>query len=84
MKHPTRQGPQVVYESDAANVVFDLPGYRVIDAVDLPLGGYWVIVKADQVADCCPACGMFLGRSIYGSVSESKTSPMPAGLSSSW
>jgi len=30
---------------DAASVVFNLPGYDVIDAVDLPLGGRRVVVQ---------------------------------------
>ena len=68
---------------DAASVIFDLPGYRVIGAVDLPLNGCRVIVKADQVADGCLACGWFPGGPMYGSVSESQTSPVP-GVSSSW
>ena len=39
---------------DAASVIFNLPDYHVIDAVDLPLGGRRVIVQADTVADGCP------------------------------
>src|SRR5690625_7670927 len=31
---------------DAASIVFDLPGYDVVDAVDLPLGGRRVVVQA--------------------------------------
>ena len=30
---------------DAASVIFNLPDYHVIDAVDLPLGGRRVIVQ---------------------------------------
>ncbi len=38
------QGPRAVFEPTsswrgAASVIFNLPGYRVVDAVDLPLGG---------------------------------------------
>ena len=39
---------------DAASVIFNLPDYHVIDAVDLPSGGRRVIVQADMVADGCP------------------------------
>ena len=39
---------------DAASVIFNLPDYHVIDAVDLPSGGRRVIVQADTVADGCP------------------------------
>jgi hypothetical protein len=43
-RHPTGQGPRAVTERtclqrDAASVIFNLPNYHVIDAVDLPLGG---------------------------------------------
>ena len=40
--HPSRKDHELVRASgsrrDAASVIFNLPGYRVIDAVDLPLG----------------------------------------------
>ena len=49
---------------DAASVIFNLPGYRVIDAVDLPLGGRRVKVEAGRlgraaaqgVGWCRPGC----------------------------
>ena len=47
---------------DAASVIFNLPDYHVIDAVDLPLGGRRVIVQADTVADGCPDCGVVSAR----------------------
>ena len=47
---------------DAASVIFNLPDYRVIDAVDLPSGGRRVIVQADMVADGCPDCGVVSAR----------------------
>lgn len=34
---------------DAVGVIFNLPGYHVIDAVDLPSGGRRVIVHACSV-----------------------------------
>ena len=43
---------------DAASVIFNLPDYHVIDAIDLPSGGRRVIVQADAVADGCPECGV--------------------------
>ena len=89
MKHPTRQGPRAVYEStglqcDPESVIFDLPGYRVIDAADLPLGVRRVLVKADQVADGCPTCGMVSGRVHLWLRQRVKDIPIPAGSSSSW
>ena len=47
---------------DAASVIFNLPGYHVIDAVDLPLGGRRVIVRADTIGDGCPDCGVVSQR----------------------
>jgi transposase len=39
-------------------VIFNLPGYRVIDAVDLPLGGRRVKVQPVDLDDGCPECGV--------------------------
>ena len=47
---------------DAASVIFNLPGYRVIDAVDLPLGGRRVKVQPVDIDDGCPACGVVSSR----------------------
>ena len=49
-------------QRDAASVVFNLPNYHVIEAVDLPLGGRRVIVGADTIADDCPECGVISTR----------------------
>jgi transposase len=46
---------------DAASVIFNLPEYRVIDAVDLPLGNRRVKVEPVDLADGCPACGVVWG-----------------------
>ena len=47
---------------DAASVIFNLPGYRVVDAVDLRLGGRRVKVEPVEVEDGCPACGVVSSR----------------------
>ena len=47
---------------DAASVIFNLPDYHVIDAIDLPSGGRRVIVQANTVADGCPDCGVVSER----------------------
>ena len=47
---------------DAASVIFNLPGYRVVDAVDLPLGGRRVRVQPVDLADGCPSCGVISAR----------------------
>ena len=47
---------------DAASVIFNLPGYRVVDAVDLPLGGRRVKVVPVDFVDGCPTCGVVSTR----------------------
>ena len=49
-------------QRDAASVIFNLPGYHVIDAVDLPLGGRRVVVGADTIEAGCPDCGVVSER----------------------
>lgn len=44
-------------QRDAASTIFNLPNYRVIDALDLPDGGRWVVVVS-TVPPGCPACGV--------------------------
>ncbi|HEU4546626.1 MAG TPA: ISL3 family transposase [Microlunatus sp.] len=43
-------------------MIFNLPGYRVIDAVDLPSGGRRVKVTPVDVDDGCPECGVVSRR----------------------
>ena len=47
---------------DAASVLFDLPGYRVENAVDLPDGRREVTVAAAASQAACPDCGVFSDR----------------------
>jgi hypothetical protein len=47
---------------DAASVIFNLPGYRVIDAVDLPLGGRRVKIQPVDLGDGCPECWVISDR----------------------
>lgn len=49
-------------QRDAASVIFNLPGYHVIDAIDLPLGGRRVVVQANTIAGGCPDCGVISER----------------------
>jgi transposase len=46
----------------AASVIFDLPGYVVIDALDLPCGGRRVVVQAVDRDEGCPDCGVVSSR----------------------
>ncbi|MFN8076989.1 MAG: hypothetical protein U0Q15_16425 [Kineosporiaceae bacterium] len=43
---------------DAASVLFDLPGYRVVSAVDLPGGGREVVIASVEGEAGCPTCGV--------------------------
>jgi transposase len=54
---------------DAASVIFNLPGYRVIDAVDLPLGGRRVKIQPVDLGDGCPECGVLSDR-VHGWVQQ--------------
>ena len=49
-------------QRDAASVIFNLPGYQVIDAIDLPLGGRRVKVQPADLESGCPACGVVSSR----------------------
>ncbi len=46
---------------DAASTIFNLSGYCVIDAVDLPDGGRQVLVES-MAPPGCPSCGVVAGR----------------------
>jgi transposase len=47
---------------DAASVLFDLPGYRVEAAVDLPCGLRQVMIVAAAAESACPSCGVLSQR----------------------
>ena len=44
-------------QRDAASVIFNLPRYRVIDAVDLALGGRRVQVEPTGLETAAPTAG---------------------------
>lgn len=44
-------------QRDAASVIFNLPGYRVIQAIDLPLTGRRIKVVPEVLTGNCPDCG---------------------------
>ena len=75
MSEPT--WPRAARERDAASLIFNLPGYSVIDAVDLPLGGRRVIVRADTQDEGCPDCGVISTR-IHAWASQ-RVKDIPAG-----
>ena len=54
---------------DAASVIFNLPGYRVIDAADLPVGGRRIKIQPLDLAAGCPRCGVLSTR-VHGWVQQ--------------
>ena len=69
--------PQPVASRDAASLIFNLPGYTVIDAADLPLGGRRVVVRADAQDEGCPDCGVISTR-VHAWASQ-RVKDIPAG-----
>ena len=67
-------------QRDAASLIFNLPGYTVIDAIDLPLGGRRVIVRADAQDEGCPGCGVVSTRVHAWSSQRVKDIPVGGGL----
>ncbi len=47
---------------EAASVLFDLPGYRVLNAVDRPGQVRQVTIAGLAVEVACPSCGVLSGR----------------------
>ena len=43
-------------------MLFDLPGYRVVSAVDMLDGGREVVIAATSVEEGCPSCGVLSNR----------------------
>jgi len=68
---------QLVASRDAASLIFNLPGYRVIDAADLPLGGRRVRVETEDRDDGCPDCGVISTR--VHAWSEQRVKDIPTG-----
>ncbi len=75
MSEPTCS--QLVASRDAASLIFNLPGYRVIDAADLPLGGRRVRVETEDRDDGCPDCGVISTR--VHAWSEQRVKDIPTG-----
>jgi transposase len=69
--------PQASPSRDAASLIFNLPGYTVIDAVDLPLGGRRVVVRAEAQDEGCPDCGVISTR--VHAWSSQRVKDIPAG-----
>lgn len=65
-------------QRDAASVVFNLPGYDVIEAFDLPLGGRRrVVVQAIDRDEGCPDCGV-ISTKVHAWVKQ-QVRDIPAG-----
>lgn len=60
MNEPTCSQP--VAPRDAASVIVNLPGYDVVEAVDLREGGRRIVVQAVERDQGCPGCGVVSTR----------------------
>jgi transposase len=49
-------------QREAASVLFDLPGYRVVDAIDRPGQLRQVTIAATEMEAACPSCGVLSAR----------------------
>lgn len=67
----------VVRIRDGASLIFNLPEYDVIDAVDLPTGGRRVVVQAVDRDDACPDCGVISTR--VHQWTRQRVADLPAG-----
>jgi hypothetical protein len=60
-------------QRDAASLLFNLSGYRVVEAVDGPLGIRKVVVESLDREGGCPSCGVLTARCTTGGCSGSGT-----------
>lgn len=51
----------MVSQCDAASALFNLPGFRVVDAIDTTRGGRHVLIVSSEPPGC-PACGVISTR----------------------
>lgn len=49
-------------QRDAASVLFNLPGYRVVEAVDAGAGSRRVTIASTASEHACPSCGVLTHR----------------------
>ena len=54
---------------DAASVLFDLPGHRVLDAIDRDDGAREVLIASSATEAACPGCGV-LSRRVHQRVRQ--------------
>jgi transposase len=62
---------------DAASVLFNLPGHRVVEALDLSDGHRRVVVEAVAAEDGCPGCGVVSDRVHSRSRQRLRDVPLP-------
>src|SRR3954447_13702572 len=58
----TSREPRYGAPWDAASVLCNLPGHRLIEVVDIPDGRRQVLVEAVEVEDGCPDCDVLSRR----------------------
>ena len=62
---------------DPTSVVFNLDGYQVLAACDLPLGGRRVSAVANSVEAACPDCGVVSTR-VLAALAPARPAGRPA------
>jgi len=81
---PTSEDHEPCSRRDAASVLLNPPGYRVVEAVDGPLGhGRWVVVSADPEG-ACPSGGVLTDRVHHGHVDNPGASMWRSSSAVSW
>ena len=70
-------------QRDAASTIFNLPNYRVTDAVDLPDGGRRVVI-ASTAPPGCPACGVLATKVHSRRMQQVRDVPVAGAASVVW
>ena len=72
-----------VSRRDAASTIFNLPDYRVIDAVDLPEGGRRVTVASTDPPGC-PECGVIATKAHSRRLQRVRDVPVAGAVEVLW
>lgn len=71
------------WQRDAASTIFNLPNYRVIDAVDLPDDGRRVLVEMTD-SPACPGCGVIATKVHSRRLQRLRDTPVAGAVEVVW